>query len=623
MGKRLDVTSADVFVSWLPLYHDMGLIGAWLGTLYFGCQLVLMSPARFLMDPSRWLRTISEVRGTLSASPNFGYELCLKRVQDEQIEGIDLSSWRHALNGAEPVNAETVRNFSKRFATYGLPANALMPVYGLAESTVGLTMPLVDESYRIDRIDRDRFQSSGEVKLVEPGAINPLEYVACGRPIEGQEVRVVDITGHELPSCREGLIEFRGVSSTDGYYRNSESNATLFRDGWLATGDRGYFRDDNLYVTGRVKDMIIRGGRNIHPTELDGVIGSIPQIRKGCVASFGDTDAAGRELLVVVAETAVTDATHLEALTDAIRQRTVEVLNLPPDRVLLVPPHSVLKTSSGKIRRADTRELFRRGLLTVEKTPLWRTRLELAKWSSAAWAAQTKTKLKVFLYSGWAWSWLVTIGAVVWLSVAIAPTLAFRWAIARWGCRTYTRLAGVHVDTLGIEHLPADSNWAIASNHNSYLDGLFLVLTIPRDMRFVAKKELASQFVAGTFLRRLNSIFVERDDPAQGSALAELLGDALHRGDCLAVFPEGTFFRTPGLLPFHMGVFSAAAKSRRVVVPVVLRGVGNLLRSGSWLLSRGRVSVTVGTPIEPGGGAWDDAVELRRAVDEAIHDRLG
>ncbi len=383
LAKRLDADPGDVFVSWLPLYHDMGLIGAWLGTLCYGCRLVLMSPVRFLMDPSRWLRALSAYGGTLSAAPNFAYELCLKRVRDEDIAGIDLSRWRHALNGAEPVRAATVRQFAERFARYGLAPTAVKPVYGLAESTVGLTVPAVDERYRIDRLERAAFQRDG--RAVDAGAddATALEYVACGHPIDGHDLRIVDDNRNPVAERQEGFVQFRGPSATQGYYRSPDATAALFDGDWLKTGDRGYLRDGRLYVTGRVKDIIIRGGRNIHPTELDDIVGAVAGVRQGCVATFGDTDAVGSEQLIVVAETRITDPAQRDALSATVRECLLQQAQIAPDRIVWVPPHTVLKTSSGKIRRADTRELYRGNRLGSGRFARWAQRATLWRWALA------------------------------------------------------------------------------------------------------------------------------------------------------------------------------------------------------------------------------------------------
>jgi acyl-CoA synthetase (AMP-forming)/AMP-acid ligase II/acyl carrier protein len=275
MGEAIAIAPDDVFVSWLPLYHDMGLIGAWLGSLYFGVPLVSMSPLAFLARPRRWLQTISTHRGTLSAAPNFAYELCLTRLSDSQLEGLDLRSWRRAFNGAEPVSADTLRRFAERFAPCGLRPAALAPVYGLAEAAVGLAFPPVERGPRIDCIDRARFAGSGYALPVACDDADAMEVVACGRPLPGYQVRIVDESGRERPERHEGLLQFQGPSATQGYYRNPEATARLIRDGWHDTGDRAYLAGGDVHLTGRVKDLIIRGGRNLYPYEVEQALGEL------------------------------------------------------------------------------------------------------------------------------------------------------------------------------------------------------------------------------------------------------------------------------------------------------------------------------------------------------------
>ena len=299
MGQAAAASGSDTFVSWLPLYHDMGLIGAWLGCMYFGVPLVVMSPQSFLIRPSRWLWAIHANRATMSAGPNFAYELCLAKVRDDEIEGLDLSSWRLAYNGAEPVSPATIERFGDRFAPYGFRREAMTPVYGLAESSVGLAFPPLGRGPLIDRIRRDAFVRSGRAEPAKPGEPD-LRFVACGQPLPGHEIRVVDAAGNELGDRREGRIEFRGPSATAGYFNNAPATRSLFHDDWLDTGDLGYLADADLYVTGRVKDVIIRAGRNLHPAELEEAVGNLKGVRKGCVAVFASPDpSGGAERLVV------------------------------------------------------------------------------------------------------------------------------------------------------------------------------------------------------------------------------------------------------------------------------------------------------------------------------------
>ena len=286
MGNAIEASSNDVFVSWLPLYHDLGLIGAWFGSLYYAAPVIVMSPLTFIVRPEAWLWAIHRNSATLSASPNFGFELCNKRIEDSMISGLDLSSLRLVANGAEPVSPQTLRRFQERFAPYGFRKEAMAPVYGLAENSVGLSFPPIDQAPIIDRVQRTALTSRSEAILAKIDDVHAVEHVACGQPLPGHEIRIVDTLGRELADRKEGRIEFRGPSATQGYFCNEEKNRTLFDGDWLDTGDLGYIAGGSLFITGRVKDIIIKAGRNIYPEEIEEIVGDIDGVRKGCVAVF-------------------------------------------------------------------------------------------------------------------------------------------------------------------------------------------------------------------------------------------------------------------------------------------------------------------------------------------------
>ncbi|MBL8375711.1 AMP-binding protein, partial [Accumulibacter sp.] len=332
IGEAVGACSDDVFVSWLPLYHDMGLIGAWFGSLYFGMRLVLMSPLAFLSRPARWLRAISHHRGTLSPAPNFAYDLCARKLADADLEGLDLSSWRLALNGAEPVSPATLQAFAERFAPYGLRPEAITPVYGLAECSVGLAFPPLGRGPRIDLIQRKALVNRKCALPAASGDVDAMRVPACGRVLPRHEIRVVDEAGYELPDRRVGQLQFRGPSATSGYYRNPLASAALFRDGWLDSGDFAYTVEGEIYLTGRVKDLIIRGGRNLYPYELEQAVGNLAGVRRGCVAVFASRDPVNAmERLVVLAETREDDPGRREALRQKINEVAVEAIGMPAD----------------------------------------------------------------------------------------------------------------------------------------------------------------------------------------------------------------------------------------------------------------------------------------------------
>lgn len=624
MGRVTRTSPDDVFVSWLPLYHDMGLIGAWLGSLYFGCRLVLMPPLTFLARPERWLWAIHQHRGTMSASPNFGYELCARRISDTDIEGLDLSSWRLAFNGAEQVTAQTMSNFCRRFKAYGFREEAMAPVYGLAESSVGLAFPPLGRKPLTDRIERDTFARTGNAVPVASQDRLALEFVACGRPLPGHQVRIVDQGGRELPDRREGTLQFKGPSATSGYYRNREKTRTLFHEDWLDSGDLAYLADGDVYVTGRIKDIIIRGGRNVYPHELEEAVGNLAGIRKGCVAVFGSRDpASGTERLVILAESRKKELEGIEQLRRKVSDAAVDLLGMPPDEIVIAPPGTVLKTSSGKIRRAACKEIYEQGRIGKPGRAVW---LQLSRLALAGLLPQARRLLHRVvdnLYAGYAWTVYCLLCLPVWPLVVLLPGREARWRVTRVGARLLALLTGTRVEVEGGENIPRDRPVVIVANHMSYLDAYVVQAVLPVPCGFIAKAELAKKPLVRIPLARLGAIMVERFDRERISGDAERIARLAGLGRNLFFFPEGTFQRMPGLLPFRMGAFLTAAQGGIPVVPVTIRGTRSKLRSGSWFPRRGPVSVVIGRPVPPDGNDWPAAIRLREEVRHEILRHLG
>lgn len=612
MGEAVQAKSTDMFVSWLPLYHDMGLIGAWFGSLYHACPLVLMSPLSFLTNPSRWLWMIHKYRGTLSAAPNFAYGLCLNKLQNKDIKSLDLSSWRFAFNGAEPVSPQTIRQFSTRFSAYGFRPEAMSPVYGLAEVGVGLAFPPLDRGPIIDCVQAETFTTLGKANPASENEINSLEFVACGQPLPSYEIRIVDSTSRELPEREVGQLQFKGPSATTGYFRNSESTRDLFDGDWLNSGDLAYIASGDIFLTSRTKDIIIRGGHNIYPYQTEEAIGNIPGIRKGCVAIIGSTDpASGTERIIVMAETRETDEAAIEALKQNINSISAELLTMPPDEIILGPPHTVLKTSSGKIRRATMRELYDKGEISGEHKAIWRQYIRLSLSSLFPRMRDTLRKLSNLSYATYAQLIFWLLVPVVWLLVALLPRLNWRWAVMRICAKLLFYLCRIPIKVEGINNLPSDQTCVFVANHASYLDGAVLLAALPIKLTFITKIELEQRFFPRVFLRRIGAEFVERFDQEQGVADAQRAVQSLLSGQSLFFFPEGTFTRSPGLLPFRMGAFTTAATTNVPVVPISIHGTRSILRSGSSFPRRGIVSVIVIKPIMPQGSQWAAAVELR------------
>jgi 1-acyl-sn-glycerol-3-phosphate acyltransferase len=617
MGRAIGVRPDDVFVSWLPLYHDMGLIGAWLGSLYFGIRLVVMPPTDFLGRPENWLRAIHRYGATLSAGPNFAYEMCASRIDAARLEGLDLSRWRIAFNGAEPVSAETIAHFAERFAPFGFDPRAQTPVYGLAEAAVGLAFPPLGRGPRVDRIDRAEL--ARRAVAVPHAAPDALAIVACGRPLAGHEIRVVDATGREQPERCEGRVEFRGPSSTSGYFRNPEATRRLFRDGWLDTGDTGYLADGELFVTGRVKDLIIRGGQHLHPQEAEIAIGAIQGIRRGCVSVFGVADpAAGTERVVVLAETRESAPAKQEALRRTIATTMTTLHGAPPDDIVLAPPRTVPKTSSGKLRRAACRELYQQGMPSAAPRSSRAQVARLVLSGSLVQARAALARLGAFAFGAYAWSLLAGTFLVAAALALVLPRRTWRRRAATLLARAFVAASRIPVRVSGAANLPPAGPIVAVANHASYVDGLVLLTFLPERCAFVAKRELADNLVTRLLLGAIGTHFVERFEVEQSVAGAQALAGLATQGASFAFFPEGTFTRASGLRPFHLGAFVAAAAGGAAVVPIALRGTRSVLRAGQWLPRRSVVHVVVGAPIVPEGTDFAAATRLRDRTRTAI-----
>jgi len=621
MGEAVKASSSDVFVSWLPLYHDMGLIGAWLGSLYHGVPLYLMPPQAFLGRPSRWLRAISDHRATLSAAPNFAYEILATRVPDDELQGMDLSSWRAALNGAEPVSAATLERFARRFAAWRFDGRAMMPVYGLAESGVGLAFPPLGRGPKIDVIDRGELDASGRAVPAAPGR-PAMQVVACGLPLAGHEVRVIDAEGNEVPERSEGRIEFRGPSATAGYMRNPEATRALFHGEWLDTGDVGYVAEGELYLTSRAKDLIIRGGQHIHPYDLEEALGAVPGIRRGCVAVFAATDAAsGTERVVVLAETRLQEPRQRDALRARVAEVAVAVLGVPADDIVLAKPRTVLKTSSGKIRRAACRALYEQGRLGERGRPV---PLQIARLWLGALQARWREPVRraaALAYAGWLWT-VFGAGAIAAAVAALLPGASSRKRAVRAAARIATHLSLLPIEVEG-DAAQVPGPMVIVANHASYLDALLLVAVLPARASFVAKSELQQRTAVRWLLSRLGTHFVVRDDVHASVEESKQLVQAARSGEALVFFPEGTFGRAPGLNAFHLGAFVTAAQAHAAVLPVSLNGTRSVLRDGSWFPRHSPLRIHFGALLHPQAADWAEAVRLRDAARASIAARCG
>lgn len=632
ISKALKLSENDVAVSWLPLYHDMGLIGAWFVPLATRIPLISLSPLSFLTNPVRWLQAISRYRGTLSPAPNFAYELCVRKIADEELHDLDLSCWRAALNGAEPVRTETIERFAEKFARCGFRREALLPVYGLAEASLGLAAPAMGTGARVDQIQRRPFQNEGKAVLAKEQTDSTLQFVSVGHTLPEMEIRIVDEKGSRMPERSEGKVQFRGPSVTSGYYKNPEATRELVReDGWLDSGDLGYIADGELYITGRAKDLIIKGGRNLYPHEIEEIAGQVNGVRAGCVVAFGVSDeTSGTERLVVVAE--ARDTKQRDRIAQEITRQVSTVMGLPPDVVEILPTHSIPKTSSGKLRRSETRKMYLDSKLGKRQAPMWVQAGKLA--ARGAWprlasliTAMVRRGAEI-LYGIYALALFGIATAIVWLVVWPAKNRAFSAEIIHRASRLLLFLTAIRVEIQGgelLERWKVEGPWIFAPNHSSYLDILILLAYLPAKTRYVAKGEIHSMPLVGTLANRSGHFAFDRSDPSARVAQSAEIEEALRQGQSVVIYPEGTFTAQSGIRPFQLGAFKAAVDTRRAICPVAVRGARELLRDETYLPKPGKVILIAGPLIEPKSGmeGWREIARLRDETREVIASGAG
>jgi fatty-acyl-CoA synthase len=352
----------DRGVSWLPLYHDMGLIGLLTIPMTTGMDLALAAPQDFLAAPAQWMQWCAEFRATASAGPNFAYALAARALY--RLDRVDLSPWRLALNGAEPVDPDAVERFVEAGAPHGLRASAMFPAFGMAEATLAVTFPQPGTGLTVDVVDANVLEHEKYAAPIAPERAAARRMARLGRPIPGLSVRVRDpATQRELREREVGEIEITGSSVTPGYYGRPDATAAAFHDGWLRTGDLGYLVDGELVVCGRIKDVIVLGGRNVYPQDVERAVSECEGIRAGNVIAFGTRGRRGRETIVVVAE--ARDLDDEEGVRRAVSARVRDTVGIGAEEVVLVRPGSLPKTSSGKLQRSLCRERYLEAVHTI------------------------------------------------------------------------------------------------------------------------------------------------------------------------------------------------------------------------------------------------------------------
>jgi fatty-acyl-CoA synthase len=367
-GTSLSLREDDVIVSWLPLYHDMGLIAGFLMPILSGVPLVLISPFDWVRAPYKLLQAISKYHGTLTWLPNFAYNFCAQKIRDRHIEGVDLSSWRSVINCSEPVRWESHQAFYERFKNHGLRLEALQTSYAMAENVFGVTQSQLGRIPAVDEIDREAFMSERLAK--DPFDGRPaMMMMSSGHPLENVKVKIVDEDGNQLSERAIGEIAIQSDCMLTGYYNRPDLTEKAFRDGWYLTGDYGYMNNGEVFVSGRKKDMIIVGGKNVYPQDLEALTYEVTGVHSGRSVAFGlFNESQGTEDVVIISEVDSENLDEHQWIADAIRQHVTKNSAIALRYVKVVGPKWILKTSSGKTARSANKEKFLRELMEDQRT---------------------------------------------------------------------------------------------------------------------------------------------------------------------------------------------------------------------------------------------------------------
>jgi acyl-CoA synthetase (AMP-forming)/AMP-acid ligase II len=361
IAKRARMSAADSMLSFLPLFHDFGLFAGFLFPMLWDVPVWLYQTAEFVRRPSFWLKAMSRTRATMCLAPQFVYKIALHRVRDRDVEGVDLSSWRVSFNGGEPVHAATLREFNQRFEPYGLAPTTILPSYGMAEATLAIAIHPSGPPLVAQEVSRDALVADGVARPAEAGE-RTLELVSCGPPLDGIELAVLGEDDVEKREREVGEVAIRGESLASEYVLGRDERAPLLRGGWFRTGDLGYVAEGLVYVTGRAKDVIIRGGRNYFPQDIERLIEALDGVRLNGVVAFGVyDDERGEERIVAVVEYDTRDEATLGTLPERARKAVYDALEVTLDEVALRRKGWIPKTTSAKLQRARARRLYLEG----------------------------------------------------------------------------------------------------------------------------------------------------------------------------------------------------------------------------------------------------------------------
>ncbi len=356
-SKTLNLNEKDVVVSWLPLYHDMGLIAGFLLPVLYGVPLVLLSPFDWVRAPYRLMQSVSQYKGTLSWLPNFAYNFCAQKIRDRHLEGVDLSTWRAIINCSEPVRWESHETFHEKFKTYGLREDALHTSYAMAENVFAVTQSGLAGRPKVEVVDWEAFLTE---RIVKDANDKPaMKVMSSGQPLPNVQIKIIDEKGSPLPERVVGEIALKSDCMLSAYYNRPDATEKAFLDGWYLTGDYGYISGGEIFVSGRKKDVIIVGGKNVYPQDLEALTYEVAGVHAGRSVAFGMfDDEQGTEEVVIIAEIASEELAEQQKVADAIRLHVTRNSAIALRYVKVVGPKWIVKTSSGKTARSANKEKY-------------------------------------------------------------------------------------------------------------------------------------------------------------------------------------------------------------------------------------------------------------------------
>ncbi len=615
IGRAVEVRPGDALVTWLPLYSDLGLIGCWLFAMYWSAPITVLSPLDFLQRPERWLRAIHETRGTLSAGPNFAYELCTRRIPASALEGIDLSSWRVAVNAGEPVLVETVDRFTRRFSDFGFRSEAMLPCFGLSESTVALTVPPPGRLPVRDRIDRGEFERNGRAVPASTEDPSPLTFFSTGEPIEGQRIRLVDDEDRDVGERILGRLLFRGRSTMTGYFRNPQATRTVVReDGWLDSGDYGYLAGGEFFFTGRSREAIVKAGRSVHPFDVETAVGAVAGVLSNSAVAFGAPDSTtGAERLIVTAETRATSQEDFRRIEAEIVRVVDEYLGMPPDRVQLVEPGCLPRTQNGKLRRNEIRALYESGRLRTVSRPPWRQLVRLRWENLGSLFGLSLKRTRLAAGRNLTGSAVASIARVVGAWTRLSGNKCCIRPACRWILGLFAQRYSVQGQDWPANGLPT----LYVANRSGTWDPLIVAAAFPDGVRFADVAAINGLPPAVAWLMRpLVLGHEERQTVPMAGELRHRIHTAFEHGLSVVAFPENQAGEPVSRTRFRLDPFQAALETGTPIHPTAVRRRTLPQTQVEHVRVRRVTLVVVREAVETGGGAT--VRELRDRVREAI-----